>query len=50
LSAFINNSAPANQVLNQHTLGISNVLDYKLRLRSGDMVNLTSILSSTDKP
>ena len=50
MSAFINNGVPASQVLKQQTLAISNVLDYKLRLTSGDMVNLTSILSGTDKP
>jgi hypothetical protein len=50
LSAFINNNVPANQVLKQQTLGISNVLDYKLKIESGDMINLTSVLSSTDKP
>jgi len=49
-SAFINTGVPANQVLKQQTLGISNVLAYKLLFKSGNMVNLNSTVSSTNKP
>lgn len=49
-SAFVNNGVPAAQALSQQTMAISNLLNYKLKLRSADIVNFESALSSTDKP
>ena len=49
-SAFMDNGAAANQLLKQQTFDISNMLNYKLKLRSGNILNLSSTLSDTLKP
>jgi len=49
-SAFIINNIPANQQLKQQTLGLSNVLNYLLHLRSNHIINFSSTLSSVNKP
>jgi len=44
------NGVDARQMLNQKIVSITNVLDYKLALRSGRIINLSSTISNVSKP
>jgi hypothetical protein len=50
ISTIITNNTPANQLLNQQTLNIANVLTSFVKLRSGYIINLSSSISNVSKP
>ncbi|GGH07044.1 TonB-dependent receptor [Pedobacter zeae] len=49
-SGFVINNIPANQVLRQETLDISNEFNYRKKLKSEDVINLYSYLNHTTQP
>jgi hypothetical protein len=49
-SGFVINNVPANQILRQETLDISNEFNYRKKLKSEDVINLYSYLNRTTQP
>nr|WP_294793935.1 carboxypeptidase-like regulatory domain-containing protein [uncultured Mucilaginibacter sp.] len=49
-SSVVANGIDAKQMLDQKITSITNVLDYKLMLKSGRIVNLSSTVSNVSKP
>jgi hypothetical protein len=49
-SSVVANGVDAKQTLDQKITSITNVLDYKLMLKSGRIVNLSSTISNVSKP
>lgn len=49
-SLVVANGIDAKQMLDQKIMSLTNVLDYKLMLRSGRIINLSSTISNVSKP